>query len=73
MDWEEERTEMGGEAGPQEGDEAEAPLGQRHGDCQDAGPGVEAVGVGNRRLSEAVAVKSSLYAETGENCGRGHH
>ena len=73
MDWEEERPEMGSEAWPEEGDEAETPLGRRHGDGQDAGPGVQAVRVRDGRLRQAVAVKSGLYTKTGEDCSTGHH
>ena len=64
---------MGSEAWPEEGDEAETPLGHRHRDCQDAGPGVQAVRVGDRRLRQAVTIKSGLYTKTGEDCSTGHH
>ena len=73
VDWEEESPEMGGEAGQEEGNEAERPLGECKGDGQEADPGVEAVGVGNGRLGEAVAVIHRLYSEAPEDCCAGHH
>ena len=56
----EERAEVWCEAGPKEGDEAEAPLSGGEDDGEEAAPGVEAVGVGDGRGGQAVAVPGSL-------------
>ena len=55
-----ERPEVGSEAGPEEGHEAEDPLSGGEDDGEEAAPGVEAVGVGDGRGGQAVTVPGSL-------------
>ena len=56
----EERAEVRGETGPEEGDEAEDPLSRGEDDGQEAAPGVETVGVGDGRGGQTVTVPGSL-------------
>ena len=61
------------ETGPEEDDQSEAPLGDGHNYGQEAAPRVEAVGVGNGGLCQAVTIKCSFYSKTGKNCGGSHY
>ena len=58
----EERAEVWGQSWPEEGHEAEDPLGGGEDDGEEAAPGVEAVGVGDGGGGQAVAVPGSLTA-----------
>ena len=72
MDGEVQRTESRGEARREKGHEAADPLREEQDDADDADPGVQAVHVGDGRLSEVVVVKDRLQPDDHERECRAH-
>ena len=63
---------MGGQARPEEGDEARGPLAGGGRDGDDAAPGVQGVRVRDGGAGQAVAVPGRLHPQTGKHRGCPH-